>query len=125
MGKVFNYETSLIVEVTLLPLDQLGLFSPHGAKMYALTSQKVFKCERDVSITIFIIPLENIRHAFQGYTALYKNIEAHFPPPALFKAPVQQLYKLVGQPIAKSDKRLLVFFQGDRPGSVFVKPIEE
>ena len=93
--------------------------------MYALTGQKVFKCERDVSITIFIVPLEDIRHAFQGQAALYKNVEAHFPLLALGRAPVQQLNEPVGQPVAESDKRLPVFLQGDRPGFIFVEPIEE
>lgn len=45
--------------------------------VYALTGQELFKCKRDVSITIFIISFENVRHALQSYTALYKNIEAH------------------------------------------------
>jgi hypothetical protein len=56
--------------------------------------QEILKAQGDVAVAIVVILLENVRHTFQGDTALNKEIEAHDSLIPLIIGIEEQLNKL-------------------------------
>lgn len=98
---------------------------PHKKGGSSLTGQKFLKAQRDIPITILIIPLKHIRHPLQHDAALHEQIEAH-PIVAVFLVrAVEERDEGGGEAVAERDEGVAVFGEGDVAAAIFVEAVEE
>lgn len=88
-------------------------------------TQEIFEAEGNKAISIVIILLEDIRHALERNTRLYKQVKAHDTFAALVVRTEEQVNKLRAESVAKGDEGVCELGQGNVAAAVDVETVEE
>jgi hypothetical protein len=94
----------------------MGVILPHIGDL---------QTQRNISIPILIILLEDICHPFQTNTGLHEQIETNgILAPSIIR-PIQKRDKLRREPVSEGNERLVEFSVGYASRSVCVESVEE
>ena len=90
-----------------------------------MAKKRILQAQGDVAIAVFVVLLEDVRHALQADAGLHEEVEADSVLPSPVIGAVKQSHELRREPVTKGNECFAELGIGNLAGTIYIKSIKE